>query len=174
MDRIADLYQERADIAAQIAEQEERITKAQEQQNQLAFLKQQMDLLAFVKEQGLNPADIFAGFEFGLNASIPDLVDAMSNAMQQIIDAANNSLGIASPSKVFKEVGNYVMQGFASGINAAAALPQRTFDSAVDQMVRSNTVNRTDNFYINNPAQMAVYLQQQETTRLFEVAKIAM
>ena len=61
-------------------------------------------------------AEIFEGFTFGLDASVPDLVDSISEAMRRIVEAANEELGIASPSQVFYGIGRYLMEGLAKGI----------------------------------------------------------
>ena len=166
------MFNRRLEIIQQIRKEEERIAKLQEQQGNLAFLQEQMKLVSLIKEYGLNPADILGGMKLGLDASLPDLLDAMTAAMQKIVEAANAELGIASPSKIFEKLGKYVMQGFARGIDASAALPQQSFNRTVPALAPSfNTNNTMGNVYINNPAQMGVYLRQQELVRQRRISR---
>jgi len=146
--------------------EEERVNRLRSQQDQLAFLQEQMNLIKLIKEHGLDTKDILGGMKLGLEASLPDLIDAMNKAMQAIIIAANQELEVGSPSKVFERLGAFVMQGFAKGIDASSALPQQAFGRSVPAMANNyNTSNSMGNVYINNPAQMSVYLRQQELVR---------
>lgn len=59
---------------------------------------------------------IINGMKAGARAAAQGLVNAVRSVAKNAIDAAKRLLGIASPSKVFREIGDYTIQGFAIGI----------------------------------------------------------
>ena len=128
------ILERRAQLTEQIAEAEGRILGLQQQQQDLDFLRQQMDMLEFVKEQGLDPAEIFKGFEFGLDASLPGLMDIISNAMQMVIDQANETLGIASPSKVFAGIAENILGSMAGTIESMSYAPVQATQLAMSRV----------------------------------------
>jgi len=83
---------------------------------QLSFLQQQVDLINMLKEYGLDPSEILQGLQLGLDADIEGIIDAMTRAVQAIIDAAEDELGVESPSTVFEDIGHQVTKGLARGI----------------------------------------------------------
>ena len=107
---------ERNALEQEYLEQQERILALQEQQQKLDFLKQQFDLIKALTEAGLDPADILDGITLGLDASVPDLIEAMTVALQALVQAANDELEIGSPSKVFATIGGQMMAGINTGI----------------------------------------------------------
>jgi hypothetical protein len=68
---------------------------------------------------------LMMGLVQGITGAISAVVQAVSNAVGAAIGAAKSVLGIASPSKVFAQIGDYAGQGFADGVegqtNAAQA-----------------------------------------------------
>lgn len=126
-------YEERlAQAQAEYAEASERALRIEEQRQQLAYLESQMRLLDLIAEHGLNAADILGGIELGLDASLPDLLDAMSTAMQQIIAQAASSLEAGSPSRVFLRMfRDDVMGAAAQGILAGARAPIAAMQAAM-------------------------------------------
>ena len=119
----------------ELGEQQERLNRLQQQQENLRFLEQQAALLELIAEHGLDAADILGGLELGLDANVEDIIDAMSAAMQLIIAQAEEELGIASESKVFKKIGNEAMQGMASGIEQLMGLPVAQSAIATQAMI---------------------------------------
>ena len=109
------LNQATADYAAE----QQRILDLEKQRQDLAFLRQQLDFLEMIREAGLNPQDILGGLELGLDADLPGLIDAMSNAVGAMVNAANQELQIASPSKVFRRMGEMIIKGMADGVKRA-------------------------------------------------------
>ena len=69
-----------------------------------------------IRDAGLDPAEILEGITLGLDASLPDLIEAISSVIQGLIEAANEELGIESPSQVFWEMGQQSMAGFMRGM----------------------------------------------------------
>lgn len=61
--------------------------------------------------------DLMRGLVDGIKRGISWVVDAAKNVAQSAVNAAKSVLGIHSPSRVFKEIGGYTMQGFGIGID---------------------------------------------------------
>jgi len=89
--------------------------------------------------QGISLADIGRGMIQGLVDGIRSmagaLVSAAQGVVQSAIDAARNLLGMHSPSKVFRRMGQDTIQGFIDGVvsmaSAAAAATQSTLSASV-------------------------------------------
>jgi hypothetical protein len=75
------------------------------------------DAIAKVAQVG---GDIMAGLAKGITGSAGKVVSAMSGAVGGAIAAAKRQLGIASPSKVFAEIGGYTGEGFVKGVDSSA------------------------------------------------------
>ena len=60
-------------------------------------------------------SDLINGLSQGIQDAIGGVVDAVSTGVQSVVDAAKGLLGIASPSKVFAEIGAFSMQGISIG-----------------------------------------------------------
>lgn len=65
--------------------------------------------------------DLMRGLADGIVAGVTWVTDAISGAVSGAITSAKELLGIASPSKVFAEIGGYTAEGFADGVDAGAA-----------------------------------------------------
>lgn len=82
--------------------------------------------------------DLITGLWNGIKAMVQRVIDAVKGVINDAIGAAKSLLGIASPSKVFKEIGDQIGQGLAGGIlgatgdvaEAAAQLAQAAVDAA--------------------------------------------
>lgn len=61
--------------------------------------------------------NIINGIVNGITSGASSVANAINSATQGAIDAAKNTLGIASPSKVFEELGAYSMAGYARGVS---------------------------------------------------------
>jgi len=83
--------------------------------------------VAAVLAQQITPAsqsiglNIAQGIAVGIQQGVPAIVNATYAAVQASIDAARVALGIASPSKVFDEIGQLSGAGLAGGLGAAQA-----------------------------------------------------
>ena len=71
--------------------------------------------------------NIIDGLIQGITGGARRVVSSLTGIVGDAISAAKNLLGIHSPSRVFKQIGDYTMQGFALGIDDGAL-------SAVDSM----------------------------------------
>jgi phage-related protein len=82
--------------------------------------------------------DLIQGLWNGIKAMVQKVIDAVKGLVNDAIGAAKSLLGIASPSKVFKEIGQQIGQGLTGGIvdstgavaDAAAAMAQAAVDAA--------------------------------------------
>ena len=129
------LLAERARLAEEYAEAEERVLLLEKQQQDLAFLREQMNLLEFIKDRGLNARELLQGVELGINANLKQLLDVMSAAMQQVIDTAEAQFEIASPSKVFGRIGKHLMEGLSNSIDKFSSLPATAISHMQERVV---------------------------------------
>lgn len=65
--------------------------------------------------------DLMQGLIDGIASMAGQVWDAVCGAVQGAVDGALQFLGIASPSKLFHQIGEYTMEGFAEGIDDASA-----------------------------------------------------
>lgn len=75
-------------------------------------------------------SDIIGGMVDGVVGAAGRLIDAVGGAVSDAIGWAKGLLGIASPSKVFREFGRFSMQGMALGIDDDADRPVRSLEDA--------------------------------------------
>jgi len=115
MRRLYLLEEKRAIAANELLKAEEAITALRKKQADIQFLQQQLQLLKLIKEHELAPREVLGGLKLGLEANLPDIVEAMGRAMEKILTAAQEELGIGSPSKVFARMGAEAMAGFIAG-----------------------------------------------------------
>ena len=80
-------------------------------------------------------SDIITGIVNGVTGAADKLVNAVKDAVGNAIDGAKNLLGIHSPSRVFREIGQYTMQGAALGVDDDADLLSKSTDNAMRGMV---------------------------------------
>lgn len=80
-------------------------------------------------------SNIVQGLVKGVTGAAGKLVDAVKGAVGDAIQGAKNLLGIKSPSRVFRKIGRYVMQGAALGVDDDADLLLRSTDDAMRGMV---------------------------------------
>jgi phage-related protein len=64
---------------------------------------------------------LMEGLAQGITAGAPRAVSTMKGAAQATADAFANTLGIASPSKVFRSLGIYLNEGLVDGLTASTA-----------------------------------------------------
>jgi hypothetical protein len=88
------------------------------------------------------------GLASGIMNGAGAVVNAITNAAKGAINAAKAALGIASPSKVFADIGGFTGEGFTSGVeaendNAQAALTGLVSPDAAIQEASSTTIPAT-------------------------------
>lgn len=80
-------------------------------------------------------SDIVQGLVDGVTGAAGKLLEAVKGAVGDAIEGAKNLLGIHSPSRVFREIGQYSMQGAALGIDDDADLLSKSTDNAMRGMI---------------------------------------
>ncbi len=75
--------------------------------------------------------DIITGLVNGLLATGPAVLNAIGGIVTGAIDSAKHLLGIASPSKVFGEIGVNTGEGFTRGVDATADTAQASVAALV-------------------------------------------
>lgn len=80
-------------------------------------------------------SQIIQGMVNGVTGAAQGLIDAVGGAVGDAIDWAKGLLGIASPSKVFREIGQFTMQGAALGVDDDADLLLTSTDNAMRGMI---------------------------------------
>lgn len=80
-------------------------------------------------------SNIVQGLVNGVTGAAGKLVAAVKGAVGGAIQGAKNLLGIKSPSRVFRKIGQYVMQGAALGVDDDADLLLKSTDNAMRGMI---------------------------------------
>lgn len=80
-------------------------------------------------------ANIIQGMVNGVTGAAGKLIDSVKGAVDDAIGAAKNLLGIKSPSRVFRKIGQYTMQGAALGVDDDANLLLQSTDNAMRGMI---------------------------------------
>lgn len=79
--------------------------------------------------------DIIQGMVNGVTGAAGKLIDSVKGAVDDAIGTAKNLLGIKSPSRVFRKIGQYTMQGAALGVDDDANLLLQSTDNAMRGMI---------------------------------------
>ena len=74
--------------------------------------------------------NIIQGLIDGIGSLIGSIASTISNGVSNAINTAKGLLQIASPSKVFYEIGQFTMEGFANGIADAAYMAEDAMAAA--------------------------------------------
>lgn len=80
-------------------------------------------------------SNIIQGMVKGVTSAAGRLINSVKGAVDDAINAAKNLLGIHSPSRVFRKIGQYTMQGAALGVDDDADVLLRSTDSAMRGMI---------------------------------------
>lgn len=80
-------------------------------------------------------SNIIQGMVKGVTEAAGRLIDSVKGAVGDAINAAKNLLGIHSPSRVFRKIGQYTMQGAALGVDDDADVLLRSTDNAMRGMI---------------------------------------
>lgn len=77
---------------------------------------------------------IIQGLIGGIKSMVSSAISAVTSALSGIVSAAKSFLGIASPSKLFKGIGIFSMQGLGVGFEDGADEATETLDDVLDDM----------------------------------------
>ncbi|MFI3837520.1 phage tail protein [Staphylococcus hominis] len=92
-------------------------------------------IVGFVGQFASAGMDLMRGLVRGIMNGMSWVVNAARNVAKSAVNAAKSALGIHSPSRVFKEIGGYTMQGFGIGIDKEG----RSVASGMGSMAQSIT-----------------------------------
>lgn len=102
-------------------------------------------------------ANLIQGAVDGVLSGVQGLIDAVVSAIEEAIAAAENALGIQSPSKVFAGIGKNTMMGMQQGITDNQDLPMQASSSAsiatataARVPITTGTTNKTLNMNMTN------------------------
>ena len=100
------------------------------------FASNLIDGLASIPDKVISiGSNIIQGLVKGVTGAAGKLIDAVKGAVDDAIEGAKNLLGIHSPSRVFREIGQYTMQGAALGVDDDADLLSKSTDNAMRGMI---------------------------------------
>lgn len=143
--RLAD---ERNRLEQEYIRQQQTLAALEEQRSRYDLLKQQFDLIKLIKDNGLSTS-ILSGIRLGLDADLGGILQAMTEAMRQLVETAEDELQIASPSRIFNRIGRNIMQSMALGIAQEKTL--------ADAFNRSMQINMRQTV-VAGPQQAAIYI----------------
>lgn len=89
-------------------------------------------------------SNIIQGLVDGIRGAAGRVISAIGGVVNDAIGWAKGLLGIASPSKVFKEIGDFTMQGMEEGINGGLKGVLRTVKNAATDVVDAFNVDMPD------------------------------
>ena len=107
----------------------------------IAVLKGFYDLFVAVGQ------DWFSGLTKGILSMVTQLQNAVVDTIKNTIKMARETLGIASPSAVFADIGEQMMTGLAGGIRTTLNTPQQAMAGAMSS-ITNQTVNNVSNFNV--------------------------
>lgn len=121
------------------------------------------DLLQQVVDQVSNfdlfdaGVQLLQGFIDGVASMAGQVWDAAVGAVQGAIDGVMGALGIASPSKVFKQIGEYTMEGFSDGIEDASEQARMAMLDATSGVVGAAEMTLSSTTQVGAPQAGGVY-----------------
>lgn len=123
---------------------------------------------------------ILTGLKNGILSKVGEVKDALTGAVEGVIEKARTILGIHSPSRVFMGIGDYTMQGMALGISKNYNLPIKATQQATRNVISTGTAtkvtpvtpisaNRGSSFISNDTIHITIKAEQGQPVR--ETAK---
>lgn len=110
-------------------------------------------------------ANLALGIVKGIRYNADAAVNAAAAMANRTISKVRNIMAIQSPSKVFEQIGMYMDQGLAQGIEKYAYQPDRAITDMTKSLIQAPDLSRYDSASaINN--QVAVYIGDKELTAI--------
>jgi chemotaxis protein histidine kinase CheA len=81
---------------------------------------------------GAIATNLIDGFVKGIKAGIARAVAAVEQLATEAVNAAKNKLKVFSPSRVFEDIGGFVAEGFAGGVDDGAGMAQASMSAMVE------------------------------------------
>ena len=145
LERYSELYAKRAKVAKRIAEQENERLKDQAEDQIMALQDAYMESIfsltdALTDESKDVGKAITAGIAQGLEDGSSDMTKAMKKQIQALVKETKQDLGIASPSKVYRdEIGKMLPPGIAEGFEDAAPGASSDIQQTLNEMTNGLT-----------------------------------
>lgn len=89
-------------------------------------------------------ANIVQGIVQGIQSAPQAVADALGGVVGGAVDGVKGFLGIASPSTLFAEIGNFTMEGFANGISGGGPSVLQSMQNIMQGLVDGTGVGRDD------------------------------
>lgn len=112
--------------------------------------------ISFISQAVQVGRDLINGFIRGIKEMASNLVSAAREAVGNAITAAKKKLGVASPSKVFKEIGFYTVKGFAVGLTDNAKMAANAMNKVIDPLTGTSVDIGSNLADINGQAKNAI------------------
>jgi len=90
---------------------------------------------SFVSDAVSAGGDLITGFIDGVKAKAGALVDNVKGVVDSAVSGAKNLLGISSPSKLFKQFGEWTDEGFMQGIERGAKKPIKAMKDMANEVI---------------------------------------
>jgi TP901 family phage tail tape measure protein len=84
--------------------------------------------------------DLMSGLVSGVTSMVGSVISSVTGAVGGAVSGALSALGIGSPSKVFREIGMWTMEGFAQGILGEAKMVANTLDTVFSKLPEQTTL----------------------------------
>ncbi|ASN05313.1 phage tail protein [Virgibacillus necropolis] len=91
-------------------------------------------------------ANIISGLISGIKSMAGELINSVKGSVGSAIDKAKNLLGIASPSKVFKQIGVFTGEGFIVGMDRMKSAVSKAGGNLAQASIPSAYGRQYDNF----------------------------
>lgn len=112
--------------------------------------------ISFITQAVQVGRDLINGFIRGIKEMASNLASAAREAVGNAITAAKKKLGVASPSKVFKEIGFYTVKGFAVGLTDNAKMAANAMNKVIDPLTGTSVDIGSNLADINGQAKNAI------------------
>lgn len=110
-------------------------------------------------------ANMVSGIVKGINNNASSAINAAAAMANRTISKTRAIMAIQSPSKVFEEIGMYLDQGLANGINKYSYAPDRAMTDTMKDLVQLPDLSRYDaGSSVNN--EVRVYIGDKELTAI--------
>lgn len=110
--------------------------------------------------------DIVKGVWEGIKSMATWITDKVKGFFTGIVDGVKGVLGIHSPSRVFKGLGKFTMEGFEIGISDNAELPLKANEGIFNEMVKESKGFANEMFGTLTQAKNMIYNDSRGTERI--------
>ncbi|MBS8228405.1 phage tail length tape measure family protein [Vannielia litorea] len=80
--------------------------------------------------------DLVAGLTRGIEEAWQNVTQGIADKMNSVTSAAKAALGVQSPSRVFKQIGHFLMEGLQLGIEGGAPLAEGAMKGVTEKVIK--------------------------------------